>query len=95
MARIDWKGVIIPRVKELVTGYSYRPTLRQVFYRLVAALLIPNTEVTYKGLSRATVLAREEGTLNPLCFDDRSALIPKATTGLTVSIAFSIAVRVG
>ncbi|MBA7589789.1 hypothetical protein ES708_31880 [subsurface metagenome] len=71
MARIDWKRVIIPKVKELVTGYSYRPTLRQVFYRLVAALLIPNTEVTYKGLSRSTVLAREEGTLNPLCFDDR------------------------
>ncbi|MBA7519767.1 hypothetical protein ES705_11861 [subsurface metagenome] len=72
MKRIDWKGVIIPRVKELVTSYSYRPTLRQVFYRLVAALLIPNTEVTYKGLSRATVLAREEGTLNALCFDDRA-----------------------
>ncbi|MBA7643837.1 hypothetical protein ES703_51571 [subsurface metagenome] len=71
MARIDWKGVIIPKVKELVSSYVYRPTLRQVFYRLVAALLIPNTEVTYKGLSRAAVLAREERTLDPLCFDDR------------------------
>ncbi|MBA7615163.1 hypothetical protein ES703_22440 [subsurface metagenome] len=69
--RIDWKGVIVPRVSQLLGMYSYRPTLRQIFYRLVAGLLIPNTEVTYKGLSRATVLAREERTLDPLCFDDR------------------------
>ncbi|KKN21799.1 hypothetical protein LCGC14_0921790 [marine sediment metagenome] len=71
MERIDWKGVIVPRVSEIIGGYSYRPTLRQVFYRLVAALLIPNTEVTYKSLSRATVLAREQEIIDPLCFDDR------------------------
>jgi len=71
MARIDWIGVIVPRVKEIIGSYNYRPTLRQVFYRLVAALLIPNTEVTYKSLSRATVLAREQETIDPLCFDDR------------------------
>jgi len=71
MPRIDWKGIIIPKVKELLDSFSYRPTLRQIFYRLVAALLIPNTEVTYKSLSRATVLAREEATIDPLCFQDR------------------------
>ena len=71
MPRIDWKGIIIPRVKELLDSFSYRPTLRQIFYRLVAALLIPNTEVTYKSLSRATVVAREEATIDPLAFQDR------------------------
>ncbi|MBA7467597.1 hypothetical protein ES708_12048 [subsurface metagenome] len=71
MPRIDWKGIIIPKVKELLDSFSYRPTLRQIFYRLVAALLIPNTEVTYKSLSRATVVAREEATIDPLCFQDR------------------------
>jgi len=69
--RIDWRGVIIPKVSELLDSYSYRPTLRQVFYRLVAALLIPNTETTYKSLSRATVQARETEIIDPLCFDDR------------------------
>jgi len=69
--RIDWKGVIIPKVKELLGSFSYRPTLRQIFYRLVAALLIPNTEVTYKSLSRATVDAREEALIDPLAFQDR------------------------
>ncbi|MBA7559374.1 hypothetical protein ES708_00988 [subsurface metagenome] len=71
MARIDWKGIIIPKVKELLGNFSYRPTLRQIFYRLVAAILIPNTEVTYKSLSRATVVAREEATIDPLAFQDR------------------------
>ncbi|GAI64770.1 unnamed protein product [marine sediment metagenome] len=71
MERIDWQGVIVPKVKDIIDSYSYRPTLRQVFYRLVAALLIPNTEVTYKSLSRATVLAREQAIINPLAFDDR------------------------
>ncbi|GAI79651.1 unnamed protein product, partial [marine sediment metagenome] len=71
LPRIDWQGVIIPRVKGIIGSYSYRPTLRQVFYRLVAALFIPNTEVTYKSLSRATVLAREQEIIDPLCFDDR------------------------
>lgn len=69
--RIDWKGEIIPKVKELLGSFSYRPTLRQIFYRLVAALLIPNTEVTYKSLSRATVDARETALIDPLAFEDR------------------------
>jgi len=69
--RINWQDVIIPKVKDIIGSYSYRPTLRQVFYRLVAALFIPNTEVTYKSLSRATVLAREQAIIDPLCFDDR------------------------
>lgn len=71
MARIDWKGTIIPKVNELLGTFDYRPTLRQVFYRLVAALLIPNTEGNYKQLSRTLVFAREEGTINPLAFQDR------------------------
>lgn len=69
--RIDWQGIIIPRVKDLIESYSYRPTLRQIFYRLVAALLIPNIEVTYKSLSRALTVAREKGVINPLALADR------------------------
>jgi len=68
---IDWKGAITPMVNELLGSFSYRPTLRQIFYRLVAALLIPNTEVSYKSLSGAAVLAREEATIAPLSFEAR------------------------
>ena len=69
--RIDWQKVVIPRVRDLIQTYSYRPTLRQIFYRLVAALLIPNTEVAYKSLSRALTLARERGIIDPLALTDR------------------------
>ncbi len=79
--RLDWKGVIIPKVNELLGSFGYRPTLRQIFYRLVAALLIPNTEVTYKSLSRATVLAREEETIDPLAFQDRVRTHTEADEG--------------
>lgn len=69
--RIDWQGVIVPRVKNLIASYSYRPTLRQIFYRLVAALLIPNTEVAYKSLSRSLTHARERLIIDPLALADR------------------------
>lgn len=69
--RIDWQGVIIPKVKDLLQNYDYRPTLRQIFYRLVAALLILNTQTSYKTLSRVLTLARERGIIDPLALEDR------------------------
>jgi len=71
VARIDWQGLIIPRAKELIGSYNYRPTVRQIFYRLVSLLLIPNTKPTYKTFSRASTRAREKGIIHPLAFADR------------------------
>jgi len=69
--RRDWEGVIVPKVIQLLESYDYRPTVRQIFYRLVAALLIPNTRSTYKYLDRVLVAAREKRTIDPLAFADR------------------------
>ena len=69
--RIDWQGLIIPRAKELIGSYSYRPTLRQIFYRLVALLLLPNTKSSYKSFSRALTRARERKVIDPLALADR------------------------
>ncbi|MBA7693619.1 hypothetical protein ES703_102207 [subsurface metagenome] len=69
--RIDWQRVIIPQTIELLKSYDYRPTVRQIFYRLVAALLIPNTKSAYKYLDKILVAAREKGTIDPLAFADR------------------------
>ena len=71
VARIDWQGSIIPRAKELIESYDYRPTLRQIFYRLVSDLLLPNTKTYYKSLSRVLTRAREKGTIHPLALADR------------------------
>jgi len=69
--RIDWQQVIVPRIIELLKSYDYRPTLRQIFYRLVSDLLLPNTKTYYKSLSRVLTRAREKGTIDPLALADR------------------------
>jgi hypothetical protein len=45
----------------IVESYDTGVTLRQLFYRLVAAQILPNTTSAYKGLSRETAVARREG----------------------------------
>jgi len=69
--RINWQDIIIPRVKELIESYNYRPTLRQIFYRLVSDLFLPNNKKYYKSLSRALTHAREKKIIDPLALADR------------------------
>lgn len=59
---------------EIATDLSaYLPlTLRQLFYQMVAKLLIPNTESQYKGLSSALARARKEGSLEWGVIEDRT-----------------------
>jgi hypothetical protein len=52
-ARYDWDAVL-PQAAEIVQAYSTRVTLRQLFYRLVAAHLLPNIQESYKALSAKT-----------------------------------------
>jgi len=54
----------IVREVEAATGITL--TLRKLFYKLVAALLIPNDMSSYKGLSRKTGVARKDGTFPDL-----------------------------
>ena len=57
--RISWPAVV-ERAAEIVESYATGVTLRQLFYRLVSGLLIPNTTNAYKELSRTTAKARRE-----------------------------------
>lgn len=57
MSRIDWPN-ILDRAAVIVLSYDTGVTLRQLFYRLVAAQLLQNTINSYKGLSRHTAEAR-------------------------------------
>ena len=57
----NWKAVN-ERAREIVSGYPYASvTLRQLFYRLVAAQVLPNNAQAYKGLSRTNSALRREG----------------------------------
>lgn len=58
--RIDWQGIVIPKVQNLLGEYSYHPTLRGIFYRLVSDNIITNVYSNYKGLIQTLSTAREK-----------------------------------
>lgn len=65
-------GEIVKAVNEILAQYDMPLTLRQVYYRLVAKLLIPNTVTAYKTLSKLLVKARERGEVDDTRIEDRS-----------------------
>ena len=66
---------LIDAVNDILTGYDTQLTLRQVYYRLVARGLIPNTRSNYTQLSSQLVKARENGEVDDSRFTDRSRQI--------------------
>jgi len=75
--RLDWPS-IVKRAAEIVRSYDTGVTLRQLFYRLVAAELLPNTQTAYKTLSSRTAEARRTGAFPGLI--DRTRRIHQPTT---------------
>ena len=78
--RIKMDGInadLILKVREVIDGLrSYWPlTLRQVYYQLVAAGIIPNEIREYKRLSRILTSARLEGVVPWSAIEDRSRSI--------------------
>ena len=61
----EWSA-LLARAVDIVTSYDTLVTLRQLFYQLVAAQLLPNTTNAYKSLSKHTAKARREGTFPAL-----------------------------
>jgi hypothetical protein len=55
--RVDW-GHVLDVAAGIVDSYDTLVTLRQLFYRLLAATLIANTDSHYKRLSELTAAAR-------------------------------------
>jgi len=58
--RLDWPA-ILDHAAAIVNSYDTGVTLRQLFYRLVAAELLPNTTASYKTLSTRSAAARRAG----------------------------------
>lgn len=58
--RLDW-DYIVGEAARIVRSFDTGVTLRQLFYQLVSAQLIPNSQNAYKGLSRYTARARRDG----------------------------------
>ncbi len=73
----DWPA-LVTHAAAIVKSYDTRVTLRQLFYRLVAAQLLPNTTNAYKSLSKYTAEARRAGTFPALM--DRGRTIHRYQT---------------
>lgn len=58
--KLQWDAIVQESAR-IVQSYSTGVTLRQLFYRLVSAHILPNSQNAYKGLSRYTARARREG----------------------------------
>jgi hypothetical protein len=54
-------SAILDQAAAIVRSYATGVTLRQLFYRLVAAEVLPNTVNSYKALSSKTAAARRDG----------------------------------
>jgi hypothetical protein len=63
--RISWAGVL-PEARAIVESYTTGVTLRQLFYRLVVAQVLPNLQTYYRRLSEYTAKARRQGTFPDL-----------------------------
>lgn len=75
MTRIDWNTIIHEHVSDALDffkGAGIKPNLRTLYYRLVSMNAIPNNKNAYKGLSRQMVKARQDGTFDWDCIEDRA-----------------------
>jgi hypothetical protein len=70
--RIDWQP-LLTHAAALVRSYDTGVTLRQLFYRLATAGLLPNLRSYYRRLSEQTAKARRAGTFPDLI--DRTSRI--------------------
>jgi len=57
---------------EIIKQYSIRLTVRQIYYRLVAANLIKNSRSAYNALDKALTVARLKGAISFNAIEDRS-----------------------
>jgi hypothetical protein len=66
------KEETIKTVKKIISEYTIRLTLRQIFYRLVSKHKMENTTNEYKYLSRILVDARYDGLIPFTAIEDRT-----------------------
>ncbi len=85
--RVEWQPVLEQAVG-IVGEYDTPVTLRQLFYRLIAAGIIPNTQSAYNRLSRLSAQARREGWFPDLLDQTRSIRQSVAFDGSTDALAW-------
>ena len=88
-SRLEWPS-ILATAKAVVQSYDTSVTLRQLFYRLVAAELLPNTSSAYKSLSSQTAAARRAGAFPALIDRTRTIHEDLSFNGVGDAVASTI-----
>jgi hypothetical protein len=70
-----WQKQVIPKVAEKLRAYTYRPTVRGMFYNLVSDGILQNTPKQYKSLISALSVARRNGSIPMDAFVDNTRWI--------------------
>lgn len=68
-------------VNTILSEYTVKLTLRQIYYRLVAGHGLPNKRASYNGLSSQLVKARERGHVDETRIEDRTRSFLGGETG--------------
>ena len=76
---------LIEQVQEIIKGYDFALTLRQIYYQLVARQIIPNQQKYYMKLSRLCVTGRDEGILPEDAFADRLRKVDKPSSWIDLN----------
>jgi hypothetical protein len=71
MATID-RQVLIEKMQDIIAQYSTKLTVRQMYYRLVAAGVIVNSQSSYKRVGAVLVDARKDGDIDYEDIEDRT-----------------------
>ena len=72
MSEMKKKEMIVENVKKIISEYTMRLTLRQIYYRLVSKHIIPNVMNEYKYLSKVLVDARLKRQIPFTAMEDRT-----------------------
>ena len=79
---------IIDAARDIADSYDTPVTLRQLFYRLIAALLFTNTDGNYTYLSKLTAEGRRDGTFPELIDTTREIVEPLFFADGTITIRY-------
>jgi hypothetical protein len=74
-------AAIVARTNKILGEYDFPLTLRQIYYRLVAAGVIPNKRSAYNSLSKTLVKARENSEVDDTRIEDRTREVLQGTQG--------------
>jgi len=84
---------VVAMTNRILGEYDFPLTLRQIYYRLVAANILPNRRTAYNQLSKVLVKAREKNEVDDTRIEDRARQVLERKEGYDSPESFVEAIR--